>query len=116
MKYSDIAGMSLNRLKKAVVSGELSVPEIKTAYTSLRRTAMQRERRVGTAAVVKEFGNTDREYFRKPSIYFLVKKKSVNNCWFTLFYINLIILVLMLLKVPLQELLVLNHKLLFYIF
>lgn len=67
MKYSDIAGMSLNRLKKAVVSGELSVPEIKTAYTSLRRTAMQRERRVGAAAIVKEFGNTDREYFRKPS-------------------------------------------------
>lgn len=67
MKYSDIAGMSLNRLQKAVVSGELSVPEIKTAYTSLRRTAMQRERRVGAANIVKEFGNTDREYFRKPS-------------------------------------------------
>lgn len=66
MKYADIAGMSLNRLKKAVTSGELSIPEIRTAYTSLRRTAMQRERRVGAAGVVKQFGNTEREYFRQP--------------------------------------------------
>ena len=65
--YSDlkISQMSVNQMSKLISTGELTEKRLRQAYSYLRSKAMSREKRVGTERVVSEFGNTEREYFRK---------------------------------------------------
>lgn len=59
-----IAGMSYNQLTRLVDAGRVSAKELRSAYSSLRKTAKSRERNVSKESVVQQFGNTEKENFR----------------------------------------------------
>lgn len=65
ISYTQVSKMSYNQLTKALSSGEVTEKYLRSAYSALRAKATRREKSVSRAKVVNEFGNTDREYFRK---------------------------------------------------
>ena len=54
---TQISKMSYNQLGKALTSGQLTEKRLRSAYTELRKTAMQRNRRVSAENVRQQFGN-----------------------------------------------------------
>lgn len=65
ISFSKVGQMTYNQLTKALTSGEVTEKYLRSAYSALRSKATRREKTVSRADVVKEFGNVDREVFRK---------------------------------------------------
>ena len=65
ISFSKVGQMTYNQLTKALTSGEVTEKYLRSAYSSLRSKAMRRDKTVSKANVVQEFGNIDREVFRK---------------------------------------------------
>lgn len=67
MTVNEIAKLSLPGLQQALAKGAVTESDLRGAYKTLRHRAQQRERSTHVESVVKEFGNTERTYFTKPS-------------------------------------------------
>lgn len=65
-----VQNLSYQQLGKSIVSGELSVKELKLIYSDMRSTAMKRINRLNSPENVRQFGEPkyyqeDGDYFRK---------------------------------------------------
>lgn len=58
-----IYNASYNELGKMLTKGEVSIKQLKRFYTSQRRIAVDRYRKINVETVRKEYGYTGKEYF-----------------------------------------------------
>lgn len=65
---TQISKMSYNQLGKALTSGQLTEKRLRSAYSELRKTAMQRNRRVSAENVRQQFGNESETFLTNRNI------------------------------------------------
>ena len=65
---TQISKMSYNQLGKALTSGQLTEKRLRSAYSELRKTAMQRNRRVSAENVRQQFGNKSETFLTNRNI------------------------------------------------
>ena len=63
ISQSQIAGMSYSQLTQLVARDRISVKELRSTYSQLRKTAMGRTRTVSKDEVTEQFGTPDRQTF-----------------------------------------------------
>lgn len=63
ISQAQIAGMSYTQLTQLVAKDRITVKELRSTYSQLRKTAMSRTRTVSREEVIEQFGTPDRQQF-----------------------------------------------------